>query len=176
MDAKVFLKEFKTKYKGLINDKKSGLKKMLIIKPIESESEFINDLKIIGIEEDDTKKLYDSLTELLENRLKVLLVYYSLIIFSLLAWVFFTWLIINSLLYPNSLNEVDSISQYNNNRYSVGFYFLLILISAIVTIASLSIVIRAKGIPISVSDTKLLMYAISFIYFLILPHYYLHLK
>jgi hypothetical protein len=172
MDSKKYLKEFKKNYKDLIKDKKSGLKKMLIIRPIESESKFLGHLKKNGVEDEDAKKLYDSLQDLLEKRLNKILRIKIWLIFSFFSWFFFTWLFITSFLYPDVLSEIDSKSEFNNSFFQLrNFYFILAKFSGYTSVVLLVVILRVNNIlKDGEAIMKISIFAIAITYITIIPY------
>ena len=182
VDSKIFLKHFKKKYSTIYKNKQSGLKKMLVVKPIESERNFYNALLEIGIHDKDAEKLYLHLNTLLEQKLNKLTRSYLLIIFYLLSTIIFTWVWVSYYLYPHELIDFDSKLLFFDSSVDIhGTYYqyLFIYFASIITFIALLIqilgVLTIKGMDINSRTGNFLqtfsLLAFLAIYIIALPLY-----
>ena len=160
-DSKIFLKQFKRKYSKIYKNKQSGLKKMLVVKPIEQEINFSNALLEIGIQDKDAEKLYLHLNTLLEQKLNKLTRSYLLIIFYLLSTIIFPWVWVSYYLCPHELIDFDSTPLFfdsscwscTNSTHGIYDMYLFIYFASIITFFALLMqilgVLIIKGMDIN---------------------------
>lgn len=178
VDSKVFLKQFKKKYSNIYKDKQSGLKKLLVVKPIESKKNFLNALLEIGIQDKDAEKLSEHLNALLEQKLNKLPRSYLLVIFYLLTTMIFTWVWVSYYLYPHELIDFDSTPLFFDSSvdihgayYQYLFIYFASIVTSIALIVKILVVLTIKGMGINSRTITFTLLAFLAIYIIVLPGY-----